>query len=57
VLIDLSGSTKADLLALYAMAFMVGAAVVLVGSDPKMIRGALVQGSVPAIALVMLLIT
>ena len=54
--IGLGGSSRAELLTLYTMAFMVGASLVLVGSNPKMMRAALIQGLLPAVAFLLLLV-
>jgi len=43
-------------LALYAVTFMAGAALVLIGSNSRMVRGALIQGVIPAAAMVALLL-
>ena len=56
VLLGLNGSSVGESLTLYTMAFMLGAALVFIASHPKMARGALIQGLVPALSFVMLLI-
>lgn len=48
--LSLAGTT--DALLVYACAFMVGAALVLVARSRAMWRGALVQGALPALALI-----
>ena len=55
-LLGLNGSSVGESLTLYTMAFMLGAALVLIASNPKMTRGAAVQGLVPAISFVLLLL-
>lgn len=44
-------------IALFALGSMVLAAVVLVASNPKMVRAAIVQGAAPLLALVFLLLS
>lgn len=44
-------------IAMFALASMVLAAVVLVASNPKMLRAALIQGAAPLLALVLLLLS
>ncbi len=51
ILSDVGGRTT---LLGYVMLFMLGAATVLVVSDRRMLRAALIQGAVPALALVAL---
>lgn len=54
--LGLGDSKAGETLALYTTSFMVGAAIVLIGSNTRMIRAALVQGLIPAIAFVLLLL-
>ncbi|HRC41309.1 DUF1304 domain-containing protein [Nostocoides sp.] len=51
-----AGSSWGKVLSIYCCAFMLAAAVVLVASDARKARAALVQGAAPAIALVFLLL-
>ncbi len=51
VLTDVGGRTT---LLGYVMLFMLGAAIVLVASDRRMVRAALIQGGIPALTLVAL---
>ena len=44
-------------IAMFALASMVLAAIVLVASNPKMLRAALIQGAAPLLALVFLLLS
>jgi len=55
-LLGLGNSSVGRGLTLYCMTFMAGAALVLIGSNARMVRGALVQGLIPAVALVALLL-
>ena len=55
-LVGFGGSSTGEVLVLYTTAFMLGAALVLIGSRPTMVRGALIQGLLPAIAFVLLLV-
>ena len=52
-----TGLTQAGLaIAIFSCASMVGAALVLVGSSPKLWRAALLQGAAPLIGVVLLLL-
>lgn len=55
-LMGYGGSSNGEILTLFTMAFMTGAALVLIGSRLKMVRGALIQGLLPAISIVLLLV-
>ena len=55
-LLGFGGSSTGEVLTLYTMAFMLGAALVLLATDRKMMRGVLVQGLLPAISFVLLLV-
>ena len=44
-------------IAMFALASMVLAAIVLVASNPKMLRAALIQGAAPLLALIFLLLS
>ena len=55
-LLGLNDSSVGESLTLYTMAFMLGAALVLLSSNSKMMRGALIQGLIPAISFVLLLV-
>ncbi len=48
--------THEDLVLVFCALFMVGAAVVLVASNRKLWRGAVVQGALPALALLIALV-
>lgn len=50
------GSTIGEVLTLYTVAFMLGAALVLLSTDTRMIKAAAVQGLAPAVAFVLLLV-
>lgn len=54
--LGLGDSRTGETLSLYTTTFMVGAAIVLIGSNAKMVRAALVQGLIPAIAFVLVLL-
>ena len=56
-LLGFADSTIGNTLALYTTSFMVGAALVLIGSRPDMIRGAIIQGGLPAVAFVLLVVS
>ena len=55
-LLGFAGSSTGEVLVLYTMSFMLASALVLVGSQPAMMRGALVQGLLPAMAVALLLV-
>ena len=55
--LGLSGSSTGEVLTVYVMAFIAGAAIVLVGSRPSMIRSALIQGLLPAVSVILLVLS
>lgn len=58
VLLGTGFSTEGGIaIAMFALASMVLAAVVLITSNPKMLRGALIQGAAPLLGLVFLVLS
>ncbi len=54
--VAVSARDEGDLLVIFCGLFMIGAALVLVGSNRRLWRGALVQGGLPAVALLIALV-
>ena len=54
--VAVSARDDGDLLVIFCGLFMIGAAVVLVASNRRLWRGALVQGALPALALLVALL-
>jgi putative membrane protein len=56
IAVHAGGAVAGRSIALFACACMVGAALVLIGTDRRMLRGALMQGVLPLVALLAALI-